>query len=106
MALYSGEKAAKGAHVFFSVYASIVNERRRIPAPKTRPDPNDERYLTQAQRLYQWFIDPIHEQLERYNTDTLIFSMGQGLRTIPLAMLHDGNQLQHQPLRLRERLAD
>jgi filamentous hemagglutinin family protein len=52
----------------------------------------DDRYLTSAQQLYQWFIAPIANDLAGLNTDTLIFSFDAGLRQLPLAALHDGTQ--------------
>ncbi|MFP4101484.1 MAG: CHAT domain-containing protein [Coleofasciculus sp.] len=49
-------------------------------------------YLVPAQQLYNWMIAPLESELEEQGIDTLIFSMGAGLRTIPMAALHDGNQ--------------
>jgi len=49
-------------------------------------------YLAPAQQLYNWMIAPLESELEEQGIDTLIFSMDAGLRTIPMAALHDGNQ--------------
>ncbi|MGB0561549.1 MAG: CHAT domain-containing protein [Spirulinaceae cyanobacterium] len=49
-------------------------------------------YLTPAQKLYTYLIAPIQPELEGLGVDTLIFAMSAGLRTLPLAALHDGNQ--------------
>ncbi len=51
-------------------------------------------YLSSAQKLYQWLITPIEEALEESGdtVDTLAFAMDTGLRTLPLAALHDGEQ--------------
>ncbi|MFW5765662.1 MAG: CHAT domain-containing protein [Coleofasciculus sp.] len=49
-------------------------------------------YLTPAQQLYNWIIAPLESELEALGIDTLIFCMDSGLRTIPMAALHDGNQ--------------
>ncbi|MEL6814466.1 MAG: CHAT domain-containing protein [Cyanobacteria bacterium J06598_3] len=53
-------------------------------------------YLASAQQLYQWLIAPIEAEIgpDALNIpiDTLLFSMDEGLRTIPLAALHDGEQ--------------
>ncbi len=56
-----------------------------------RPDSKDA-YLPYAQKLYQWLIAPIESELEAFNIDTLIFVMDAGLRSLPLAALHDGEQ--------------
>jgi len=47
-------------------------------------------YLKPAQNLYHWLIKPIASELEAANIDTLLFSLDGGLRTVPLAALHDG----------------
>ncbi|MEM1170556.1 MAG: CHAT domain-containing protein [Cyanobacteria bacterium P01_H01_bin.35] len=49
-------------------------------------------YLSNAQKLYQWLIAPIAEELVANNINMTIFSMDSGLRTIPIAALHDGKQ--------------
>ncbi len=49
-------------------------------------------YLADAQQLYQWLVQPIASELEALGADTLIFSLDAGLRRIPLAALHDGQQ--------------
>jgi CHAT domain-containing protein len=50
------------------------------------------RYLPVAQQLYQWIVAPLEADLETQKIDTLIFCTGVGLRTAPLAALHDGQQ--------------
>ncbi|MEM9149027.1 MAG: CHAT domain-containing protein, partial [Cyanobacteria bacterium P01_F01_bin.3] len=49
-------------------------------------------YLPGAQQLYQWLIAPIETELGAAAIDTLVFSMDEGLRALPIAALHDGNQ--------------
>ncbi|MBW4493899.1 MAG: CHAT domain-containing protein [Oscillatoria princeps RMCB-10] len=49
-------------------------------------------YLQPAQQLYQWMVAPLESELRAASADTLIFCAGPGLRTIPLAALHDGQQ--------------
>ena len=53
---------------------------------------NSHNYLQNAQKLHQWLIAPVAEELANHNINTLVFSMGRGLRTIPIAALHDGQQ--------------
>ena len=50
------------------------------------------RYLENAQLLYKWLIAPIEKELQENNIDTLLFSMDSGLRSVPIAALHDGQQ--------------
>jgi CHAT domain-containing protein len=69
--------------------AVVSNFRAEITKPTAR-DTNS--YLPPAQKLYNWFIAPISAELEAANIDTLLFSMSEGLRTLPVAVLHDGEQ--------------
>ena len=51
-----------------------------------------ESYKPLAQQLYQWIISPLEEALEAQEIDTILFVMDQGLRGLPMAALHDGEQ--------------
>ncbi|MEO0771056.1 MAG: CHAT domain-containing protein, partial [Cyanobacteria bacterium J06649_4] len=52
----------------------------------------DNSFMPQAQLLHQALVAPIEESLQRANIDTLVYSMPSGLRMLPLAALHDGEQ--------------
>ena len=45
-----------------------------------------------AQKLYQWLIAPIEEDLIQAGVETIIYAPDGQLRYIPLAALHDGEQ--------------
>jgi CHAT domain-containing protein len=49
-------------------------------------------YLPAAQVLYQWIIAPLEPELKAHHIDALIFCLGGGLRSLPVATLHDGKQ--------------
>lgn len=49
-------------------------------------------YLAPAQQLHQWMIAPIQATLTERKIDNLVFLMTAGLRSLPMAALHDGNQ--------------
>jgi filamentous hemagglutinin family protein len=51
-------------------------------------------YLASAQTLYQWLVAPVEAAIAESGAaiDTLAFAMDTGLRTIPIAALHDGEQ--------------
>ena len=49
-------------------------------------------YLESAQKLYQWLIAPLEAELQAQKIDTLAFSLDPGLRSLPIAALHDGQQ--------------
>lgn len=55
-------------------------------------NPNIKWDLKLAQRLYRWLIAPFDiDHLQVAEIDTLLFCLGNGLRGLPLAALHDGN---------------
>jgi CHAT domain-containing protein len=49
-------------------------------------------YRASAQQLYQWLIAPLEPSLKAQKIDTLAFSLDPGLRSLPIAALHDGQQ--------------
>ncbi|MEG3882375.1 CHAT domain-containing protein [Microcoleus sp. herbarium7] len=53
---------------------------------------NTTSYLEPAQQLYQWIIAPLETDLQTAKIETLLFCVGEGLRTVPLAAMHDGQQ--------------
>ncbi len=56
------------------------------------PDTKRSDYLQPAQRLYRILISPLERDLRALRINTLIFCLGSGLRTVPLAALHDGKR--------------
>jgi filamentous hemagglutinin family protein len=67
---------------------TLIEFRRTVTNSKSLP----QDYLTPAQQLYDWMIAPLESELETLGIDTLIFCMDAGLRLIPMAALHDGEQ--------------
>lgn len=49
-------------------------------------------YLAPAQQLYQWIITPIEQDLKEQKINNLLFVMDAGLRSIPIAAMHDGQK--------------
>ncbi|WP_157135547.1 CHAT domain-containing protein, partial [Kamptonema sp. PCC 6506] len=62
--------------------SQIINSRQR----------HNQSYLEAAQQLYKWLILPIEADLKNLKIDTLLLSLDPGLRSLPIAALHDGNQ--------------
>ncbi len=60
----------------------LLNPRRR----------RSTAYRQLAQQLHEWLVSPLSEHLETEGIEHLIFSLGQGLRTLPMAALHDGER--------------
>ncbi|HIK09979.1 MAG TPA: CHAT domain-containing protein [Oscillatoriaceae cyanobacterium M33_DOE_052] len=67
----------------------ITQLRSEITNPRRR---NSESYLPFAQELYKLMIAPIEAALKEQKIDTLLFSMDAGLRSLPIAALHDGEK--------------
>ncbi|MEY2977447.1 MAG: CHAT domain-containing protein [Prochlorotrichaceae cyanobacterium] len=56
-------------------------------------DPFSRRYLQIGQRLHQWLIEPFEaEFLQPREIDSLLVCLWSGVRGLPLAALHDGEQ--------------
>jgi filamentous hemagglutinin family protein len=49
-------------------------------------------YLAPSQQLYQWLIAPLDEDLQKQKIQNVMFISDVGLRSIPIAALHDGKQ--------------
>lgn len=47
-------------------------------------------YLQPAQALYRWLVAPLEEMLAQENIGHISFILDEGLRSLPLAALHDG----------------
>ncbi len=47
-------------------------------------------YLSSSQQLYRWLVAPLVVDLQAEKIDNLVFLMDTGLRSIPIAALHDG----------------
>jgi CHAT domain-containing protein len=55
-------------------------------------NPENDFFMGDANRLYEWLIRPLSSILEDQSVDTLVFVPDGVLRTIPLAALHDGEK--------------
>ena len=65
-----------------------ANKLRRAVTDTRIPRP----YQGYAQQFYQWLIAPLETELKTQEINNLAFIMDQGLRSLPLAVLHDGEQ--------------
>jgi CHAT domain-containing protein len=55
-----------------------------------RSKTNTANYLSSAQQLYKWLIAPLEADLKAQKIHSLVFAMDAGLRSLPVAALHDG----------------
>ncbi len=64
---------------------SVRRLRKKLETPGSR-------YLVHAQNLYNWLIRPLEADLKASGVDTLIMVPDGPLRTVPMAVLHDGQE--------------
>lgn len=84
-----GEPIRKSLEVDRRQVISMVNRfRREITAYRTSP----RAYLAPSQELYRWLISPLEQDLQEQEIDNLNFILDEGLRSIPIAALHDGEK--------------
>ncbi|AFY80402.1 CHAT domain-containing protein [Oscillatoria acuminata] len=67
----------------------VMDFRKAIADPRSR---TTKSYQVPAKQLYEWFIETLAEDLVELEIDTLMFSMDEGLRSLPVAALYDGEQ--------------
>lgn len=71
----------------------FINVVRKLSVEITNPRKRKTTsYLEPAQQLYEWMVKPLESTLEAEKIDTIMFCLGIGLRTLPLAALHDGEK--------------
>ncbi|AFZ24102.1 hypothetical protein Cylst_1845 [Cylindrospermum stagnale PCC 7417] len=71
------------------VLATLREFRREISDPNKA---GTTTYLASAQQLYQLLIAPREAELQQQGINNLMFVMDEGLRSLPVAALHDGKQ--------------
>lgn len=59
---------------------------------KALKDRSTTKYLAPAKQLYRWLFEPIESYLEAENIDTILLCTGPSLRSLPFAVLHDGEK--------------
>lgn len=60
-----------------------------------------QQFRPQSQQLYDWMIRPFESELTELEIDSLVFINDGILRSIPMAVLHDGNQFLTQSYNIR-----
>ncbi|MEG4215672.1 CHAT domain-containing protein, partial [Microcoleus sp. Pol14C4] len=67
----------------------VTQFRDEITKPGVRATTS---YLPSSQQLYKWIVAPLEDSLKNCETDTISFVVDRGLRGMPFAALHDGQQ--------------
>jgi CHAT domain-containing protein len=69
------------------VLTSLLSKFR---ADIVHPVSRRSKYLSSAKKVYDLLISPLESELQKQGIDHLIFCLGGGLRTVPLAAIYDG----------------
>ncbi len=85
-----GEPVAQVVDAANTAAIAAVTQAFRLNLVNSQTTP--EEYLPPAQTLYSWLIQPLLPALRSAQTDTIIFCLGGGLRSLPLSALHDGQR--------------
>ncbi|WP_315789832.1 CHAT domain-containing protein [Fischerella sp. JS2] len=64
----------------------------QIQAFLKSPETDLEHSLPYYQKVYDWLIRPLRQDLENNKIQTLVFVLDEKLRNIPMSVLHDGKQ--------------
>jgi CHAT domain-containing protein len=64
----------------------------QIQAFLKSPETKLENSLPYYQKVYDWLIRPLQQDLENNKIKTLVFVLDEKLRNIPMSVLHDGKQ--------------
>ena len=72
-----------------ALLAVVRDFRYQITHPRRR---KTHSYQASSQQLHDWIMAPLEADLEDLGINTLLFSMDEGLRSLPVAALYDGQQ--------------
>ena len=75
-----------------NVAPALVNANRQLRQSITSPIREARLYRDPAKALYQGLLSSFRETLDNQKIELLMFSLDSGLRSLPIAALHDGEQ--------------
>ncbi|MBD2014193.1 CHAT domain-containing protein [Microcoleus sp. FACHB-53] len=81
-----GNPIRRSVNVTRAEVAQMTQEFRTQVSDRT----NRSGFLVPAQQMYRWLTAPLEEDLQQRKIKNLVYIMDTGLRSIPLAALHDG----------------
>ncbi|MBD2742573.1 CHAT domain-containing protein [Coleofasciculus sp. FACHB-1120] len=90
--LVTAEGKSKRVRVAGSKRSQILKVAGSLRNAITNKNKLNDDYRAPSGQLYQWLIAPIKDELEAQGIENLVFIMDAGLRSLPIAALHDGQQ--------------
>ncbi|WP_414552396.1 CHAT domain-containing protein [Anabaena sp. CCY 0017] len=71
----------------------VLDEFKKLSQEITDPGKaQSTSYLASSQKIYQWLIASQEAELQKQGINNLMFVMDEGMRSLPVAALHDGKQ--------------
>jgi CHAT domain-containing protein len=71
---------------------TLLEIAQRFRLAIVNPESQPKEYLIQAKQLHEWMIGPIEDELRSQDVNVLLFCLGTGIRSLPMAALYDGKQ--------------
>ncbi|NEO87600.1 MAG: CHAT domain-containing protein [Spirulina sp. SIO3F2] len=72
-----------------ALLAELTHFQHTLTNPVLR---RSENFLSSAQQLHQWMVEPLRPEFEEKGIRNILFGLDDGLRMLPIAALHDGEQ--------------
>ena len=88
----NGAKVTRVSEATRAKVLETVKKVRSEITTKDKAENGSKSYLPYAQQLYKWLIAPIEPELEKQAIQNMAFIMDSGLRSMPVAVLHDGEK--------------
>ncbi|MEM6502897.1 MAG: CHAT domain-containing protein [Cyanobacteria bacterium P01_C01_bin.89] len=79
-------------HTFKDAASSLIKAKEQLRQNITNPllQFPPQIYQEPGQKVYSWLLEPFRNALDRNQVELLMFSLDSGLRSLPIAALHDG----------------
>ncbi|MBD1920027.1 CHAT domain-containing protein, partial [Microcoleus sp. FACHB-831] len=68
----------------------VMAMANKLRSTITKRDENNTSYLKPAEQLYKWTVGNLETELKDRKIGNLVFVLDSGLRSLPMAALHDG----------------
>ncbi|NEO85352.1 MAG: CHAT domain-containing protein [Spirulina sp. SIO3F2] len=72
-----------------AIVEQVTGLQQAITNPVLR---RSEQFLAPAQTLYQWVVEPLLSEFAAHDIRNILFSLDEGVRTLPIAALHNGQE--------------
>lgn len=88
----SGQRAQSRVHWLPSSRQNVTETINQLRLQMEKRSDRTNTYQKASQQVYDWLIRPFAAELEQSQIETLVFIQDGILRSVPMAVLHDGQQ--------------